>query len=120
VVHLPYKGEKRTVLISKHACRRIAKRAGVRGSHVAFVAKSIIRNKIVFSKQSRQRDLLTIYGWKNEVLGYCPIDEDSYALEGRLQPKPFGGVLELQPRWILVTFMTPKMVKEDELQPLND
>lgn len=122
VVILSVKGDKRTVVVGSHLCDRIAERAKILGSHVAFVAKSAIRRQAVVYPEGKRQPHLTIFGWNDEILGYCPISEVSCELQPNSQVKlrnyKLKGktILEDQPRWLLKTFLLPGMVKVASLK----
>jgi len=110
----PPRSEHRTVLVTKHVCKRIAKRGGVRGSHVAFISKSMDHKTVRFVRQEvKTEPLLTIFGHTGEALGYCPISECTCALEsgGQLLVANWVKHLKEQRRWVLKTFLRPDQVK---------
>lgn len=107
IVMLDVDDDKRTVLVTEHVCDRIAERAGIKGSHVAFVADSIIFNEIRIEKQSNKTPLLTIFDRHHNVIGYCPIASKKCGLQrtqDALKLKPGRYYLSVQNRWRLKTF----------------
>ncbi len=113
VVTLPVAGESRSVVVTGHLCDRISERAKLKGSPVAFVAKAVMRNEVVIMRQKHRREqLLTIRGWDDQVLGYCPLKEISCCLyPNERTSAAMRSFLRDQPRWLLKTFLLPEMVK---------
>lgn len=117
VVTLAVDGIKRTVLVTDHVCGQVEGRAGIRGSHVAFVADSIVFNKLRIGKQPNNARLLTIFDRNQRVIGYCPIGKKRCGLQ-RTQDamklragRKFVGV---QDRWRLKTFLPREYFVETE------
>ena len=107
IVTLSVEDERRTVLVTDHVCDRVEKRAGIRGSHVAFVADSIVFNEVRICMQPNKVPLLTIFDRNRGLIGYCPISKKRCGLQ-RTQDAmklPSGRkYLSVQDRWRLKTF----------------
>jgi hypothetical protein len=117
IVQLSVEDEHRTVLVTNHVCDQIEKRAGIKGSHVAFVADSIVFNDLRICKQINETRLLTIFDRDHKAIGYCPIGKKRCGLQ-RIQDAvtlPLARkFVSVQDRWRLKTFLPIEYFVEAE------
>lgn len=67
-------GDERSVLVTAHVCERLEERAGIRGSHVAFLSYSVRNSNVRVYRGSKDDRMVGICD-SQELLGFCPISE---------------------------------------------
>lgn len=105
---LSINNDSRTVLVTGHVCERLEKRAGIRGSHVAFIAESTRRGEIEWTEQANGQPLLAIFDIRGRIIGYCPVAESECALQRyqeSIKTETSKRYLTGQKRWRLKTFL---------------
>jgi hypothetical protein len=111
-------GNKRmTVLITSHVCDRIRERAGISGSPVAFMARSIAENGSKIAEQPKPIPLLTVFGLDHKIIGYCPIERKRCALQrvqDALHTRDGKDIIACQDPWRLKTFLLPEHFASSE------
>jgi len=115
VARLDVDGDVRTILVTDHVCDRLSERAGILGSQVAYIGKSILRAGLKTWKQRDKKErLLEIVDFDGKLIGYCPIGSKRCGLHrGRATLlDDIEKIIPDQDRWRLKTFVPPQRAKQ--------
>jgi hypothetical protein len=116
VVDLTVSGDRRTVLVTDHVCEQLHMRAGIRGSHVAYIAKSVDRARFRTRIQRDMREpVLEVVDFDGVLLGFCPISSVRCCLQGAKYTfaSHIQELIPINDRWRLKTFLPSDYFIED-------